>query len=172
MAALICFKPARPGDYPRLGVANGRVERRRLARLRAVRGPIMRPLGTLPGMVPMGNIVRVVPGSVTFSTPGTFFFTVPLFITLIADVNGAGGGGGGGSADCEGCGLTKAADCIKTTGHDINCGGGTDGSGGGASSFNGNVIAGGGGGGTACSNGAGPGAPGGASGGDSNIPGG
>src|SRR5262249_51846963 len=144
MTALVCFKPARPGDYPRLGVANGRVERQRLGRFRVVRGRIMRPLGTLPGMMPMGNIARVVPGSTTFSTPGTFFFTVPLYNALTADVKGAGGGGGGGAADCDGCILTKAADCIRGPSQDVNCGGGTDGGRGGSSSFNGNVIAGGG----------------------------
>ena len=33
------------------------------------------------------------PGSATYSTPGTYSFTVPEYTTLAADVSGAGGGG-------------------------------------------------------------------------------
>ncbi len=36
-------------------------------------------------------------GSQTFSTPGTYTFTVPAYSALTVTVNGAGGGGGGGS---------------------------------------------------------------------------
>lgn len=37
----------------------------------------------------------VVPGSASFTSPGSFGFTVPLYNTLTADSRGAGGGGTG-----------------------------------------------------------------------------
>lgn len=102
--------------------------------------------------------VKVVPGSASFTTPGTYTFIVPPYVTLTADVRGAGGGGGG----------------SRYTGYYIYYGDpGT------YSSFNaptGNVVGNGGGGGSG-SNWNPPvagtnGAAGTASGGDSNIPGG
>jgi hypothetical protein len=37
----------------------------------------------------------IVPGSQSFTTPGTFTFVVPYYNTLTVDVRGGGGGGGG-----------------------------------------------------------------------------
>jgi hypothetical protein len=36
-----------------------------------------------------------VPGSISYTTPGTYNFVIPLYTTLTVDVRGAGGGGGG-----------------------------------------------------------------------------
>lgn len=98
---------------------------------------------------------KVVPGSVSYTTPGTYSFIVPTYTSLTADVRGAGGGGAG----------------SRYTGYWIYYGGN-----GGASSFGGSVVGNGGSGGSG-SNWSPPvggvqGAHGGASGGDSNITGG
>jgi hypothetical protein len=124
---------------------------------------------------PMARSTRppVTPGSVTYSTPGTYSFTVPNFNTLTATARGASGGGGStGSwaldhADFgEGCNIWGV----------VNHLGGNPGGGGGLSSFNGSVVGngGGGGGGPAAANNATgvAGTQGGASGGDTNTPGG
>ncbi len=79
----------------------------------------------------------------TYSTAGTYYFTVPAHTSIVVEVWGAGGGGGGATAN--------------------------NGAAGGQSSFNGTVLANGGSGGTA-NNGAG-GAGGTASGGDTNTSG-
>jgi hypothetical protein len=102
-------------------------------------------------------------GSQTYSTPGTYTFTVPSYATLTTTVNGAGGGGAGGGTD---------AICFSSCS-------GTNGSSGGNSSFNGAVFGNGGTGGTAgtvnqdggIQNGS-NGSAGTASGGDSNTTGG
>ena len=41
----------------------------------------------------------VVPGTATYSSPGTFTFTIPLHNTLIVKVYGAGGEGGSGNEE-------------------------------------------------------------------------
>lgn len=83
-------------------------------------------------------------GSVSYTVPGSYSFSVPYFASLTVVVNGAGAGGGG------------------TTGA---------GGSGGASAFGGVVAYGGGGGDTASWAGGANGAPGGAAGGDSNAAG-
>lgn len=90
----------------------------------------------------------VTPGSQTYSSAGTYTFTVPAFNTLTVTVKGAGSGGGGGGASCLG-----GYGCYEV--------GGSGGNNGGNSSFNANVIGGGG----TSSNGT-------ASGGDTNTTGG
>jgi hypothetical protein len=72
-------------------------------------------------------------GSQTYSTPGTYTFTVPPYATLTTTVNGAGGGGAGGGDDA----ITFSSSS------------GTNGSNGGNSSFNTTVAGYGGTGGTA-----------------------
>ena len=42
-------------------------------------------------------IMGATPGSTTYSTAGTFSFTVPEYNTLTVIVKGGGGGGGGGA---------------------------------------------------------------------------
>lgn len=49
----------------------------------------------LPFRRSIPSVLNVIPGSVSYTTPGTYSFTVPYFRTLTADVRGAGGGGGG-----------------------------------------------------------------------------
>ena len=90
--------------------------------------------------------VKVVPGSVTFSSPGTYTFTVPVYSSLTVYSDGAGGGGA--------------------------AFGGYNGNAGGNSSFNGTVIGNGGGGGLYGATGpVSGGAAGSASGGDTNLSG-
>ena len=95
---------------------------------------IIRPPARLfiPGLLPapqiLGAVREVNPGSQSWSTPGTYNFTLPAFNTLIATVKGAGGGGSSaGYADFAGNGFT-----------------GIVGSNGGQSQFGSNLIAGGG----------------------------
>src|SRR6202012_1358257 len=81
-------------------------------------------------ITPAGH--TVIPGSVGYTTPGTYSFTVPYYHSLLADCRGASGGGGG--------------YCWNQPY------GGTDGGAGGYSYFNapsGNIVGYGGGGGTA-----------------------
>lgn len=50
------------------------------------------------GAISLSNFygaVKVVPGSASYTTPGTYTFIVPPYTTLTADVRGAGGGGAG-----------------------------------------------------------------------------
>lgn len=124
----------------------------------------------LPGLVPafpvrMPSKPPVVPGSVSYTTPGSSSFIVPEFNTLTVTVKGGGGGGGGADA--------HSSDFAESWT-------GTNGSTGGNSSFNGSVIGNGGGGGLkgtivtddAGSTNGGNGSNGTASGGDTNTTGG
>lgn len=43
------------------------------------------------------SAIKVTPGSVAYTTPGTYTLTVPAYSALSIDVRGASGGGGGGS---------------------------------------------------------------------------
>ena len=89
------------------------------------------------------NKFRVVPGSISYTVPGTYTFVVPNYFNLNVTVNGAGGGGGGG---CGGQLLTFLG-CVNFCFS-------SNGNAGGQSSFN-NVISYGGAGGIQCNGGVG-----------------
>jgi len=59
--------------------------------------PLVRLLTSDTGAVRMSDVYgKPVPGSYTFTTPGTYSFLVPIYQYLSISVYGAGGGGGGG----------------------------------------------------------------------------
>lgn len=51
----------------------------------------------LPGLMPLPFVGRkpVIPGSASYTTPGTYALIIPEHRTFVFDVRGAGGGGGG-----------------------------------------------------------------------------
>lgn len=57
---------------------------------------------------------KSVAGSRSWTSPGTYSFTVPVHSTLRIDVRGAGGGGGGSTYDAGASGATGAAGGIAT----------------------------------------------------------
>lgn len=163
----IYLKPARRGDWPRYVVVDDAVVRNpHLRGYRVHRGALRRPVGVIPGFWPaLGAGVN--PGSQTFSTPGTFTFTVPLYNSLTVTVNGAGGGGGGANLYYV---VTYYYAPSGITYKGYRAAGPTTGGAGGNSSFNSTVIGDGGGGGVTGSGS--DGTAGSASGGDTNTTGG
>lgn len=196
----VYFKPARRGNYPRWRYRNGRIERNpHLGGYMVYRGKVVRPVDIIPGLTGIAG-QAIIPGSTTFSTPGTFSFTTPTYNQLDIQVLGAAGGDGGNGTtggktpmDVPGgpggsgglvhsiffnMAISGIFTVVVGTGGaaGIGIGGGsspTDGNPGGGSSFGGFMLAGGGGGGQSANNGGASGSPGTASGGNvANIAGG
>lgn len=76
------------------------------------------------------SLPAVVAGATTFSTPGTYSFTVPNFVSMSVSVKGAGGGGGGTGYNSSYYGHAGTAGTVTSFGSLIaNAGGGGNGGG-------------------------------------------
>lgn len=67
------------------------------------------PTGGTIYMSQFYGAVRSVAGSRSWTSPGTYTFTIPPYSTMRIDVRGAGGGGGGSTYDAGASGQTGAA---------------------------------------------------------------